>query len=144
MLRAGPRRGGDRPVRARPGALEFAFEEATLRGVPVIGVHVWWFAGDVGERPDEYDEAVLDIAAQRVVAEAMAEMSQRYPGVTVEHRPIRAMNPTVVLLEQSAHAGLVVVGCRGRGGFASLLLGSVGRDLIGHAESPVAVVHDHA
>ena len=144
VLKAGPVVVGiDRSEHDR-GALEFAFEEATLRGVPVIGVHVWWFAGDLGERPDEYDEAVLDTAAQRVVAEAMAEMSQRYPGVAVEHRPIRAMNPTVVLLEQSAHAGLVVVGCRGRGGFASLLLGSVGRDLIGHAESPVAVVHDHA
>src|SRR6185369_13150649 len=45
-------------------ALDFAFEEATLRGAPVIGVHVWWFAKEVGERPDQYDEAVLDTAAR--------------------------------------------------------------------------------
>jgi len=127
-----------------PAVLEFAFEEAALRGVPVTGVHVWWFADDVGERPDEYDEAVLHTAAQRVVAEAIADASRRYPDVAVQHRPIRSMNPSVVLMEESVDAGLVVVGCRGRGGFASLLLGSVGRDLIGHAESPVAVVHDHA
>jgi len=125
-------------------ALEFAFEEAELRGVPVICVYVWWFADDVGEPRSEYDEAVLGAEAHRVVAEATVDTVRRYPGVPVEHRPIRDTNPSAVLIEQSADAGLVVVGCRGRGGFASLLLGSVGRDLIGHAESPVAVVHDHA
>jgi nucleotide-binding universal stress UspA family protein len=125
-------------------ALEFAFDEAEMRGVPVIGVYVWWFADDVGCKPDEYDEAVLDAAARRVVAEAMAQPSPRHPGVVVESRPIRSMNASATLIDESAGAGLVVVGCRGRGGFTSLLLGSVGRDLIGHAESPVAVVHDHA
>jgi len=125
-------------------ALDFAFDEATLRGVPVVGVHVWWFAKEVGERPDQYDEAVLDTAARLVVAEAMADWSQRYPTVAVEQRPIRSMNSSATLIDESARAGLVVVGCRGRGGFASLLLGSVGRDLIGHAEAPVAVVHDHS
>jgi nucleotide-binding universal stress UspA family protein len=124
-------------------ALEFAFEEAALRGVPVIGACAWWFADDVGEGPDEYDEAVLDAAARRVVAEAMDQAARRHPGVAIEHRPIRSMNASATLIEQSVDAGLVVVGCRGRGGFASLLLGSVGRDLIGHAECPVAVVHDH-
>ena len=125
-------------------ALDFAFDEATLRGVPVVGVHVWWFAKEVGEKPDQYDEAVLDTAARRVVAEAMADWSQRNSTVAVEQRPIRSMNSSATLIDESARAGLVVVGCRGRGGFASLLLGSVGRDLIGHAEAPVAVVHDHS
>jgi nucleotide-binding universal stress UspA family protein len=125
-------------------ALAFAFEEAALRGVPVICVYVWWFADDVGEKRDEYDDAVLDAAAGRVVAEATADVARRYPDVPLEHRPIRDTNPSAVLIEQSADAGLVVVGCRGRGGFASLLLGSVGRDLTGHADAPVAVVHDHA
>jgi nucleotide-binding universal stress UspA family protein len=125
-------------------ALRFGFEEAAMRGVPVIGVHVWWYATDLGEKPDQFDQTILDTAAKRVVDEAMAAWTTQYPGVAVEHRPIRAMNPSFALLEESANAGLVVVGCRGRGGFASLLLGSVGRDVIGHAEAPVAVVHDHA
>jgi nucleotide-binding universal stress UspA family protein len=125
-------------------ALDFAFEEATLCGVPVVGVHVWWFAKEVGESPDQYDEAVLDTAARRVVAEAMADWSRRYPTVAVEQRPVRSMNSSATLIDESARAGLMVVGCRGRGGFASLLLGSVSRDLIGHADAPVAVAHDHS
>jgi nucleotide-binding universal stress UspA family protein len=107
-------------------------------------VHVWWFATDLGHKPDQYDEAILSAAARRIVEDAMAPWSTRYPEVAVECRPVRAMNASVVLLEESAGAGLVVVGCRGRGGFASLLLGSVGRDLIGHAQAPVAIVHDHS
>jgi nucleotide-binding universal stress UspA family protein len=135
--------GIDRSAHDR-AALEFAFTEALLRGVSVVAVHVWWFADDVGEGFEQRDEAVLDAAARRIVAEALTDCSRRFPGVPVVHRPIRSMNPAATLIDESAGAGLVVVGCRGRGGFASLMLGSVGRDLIGHAEAPVAVVHSHA
>src|SRR5262249_51536136 len=87
----GPVLGGiDRSDQGR-AALEFAFGEAQMRGVPVVGVHVWWFADDVGQAPDEYEEAVLDAAARRVVEEAMAQTSRRHPDVVVEHRPIRSM-----------------------------------------------------
>jgi nucleotide-binding universal stress UspA family protein len=128
-------------------ALRFAFEEASLRHVPLIAAHVWWYPPEVSIQPEHlspYDQATLTDLAERVVAEALAGWSEQYPDVSVEQRTIHALNTSYALIEDSADAGLVVVGCRGRGGFTGLLLGSVSRDLVGHAQAPVAVIHDHA
>lgn len=49
-------------------------------------------------------------------------------------------NPATVLIKASGGAMMLVVGCRGRGGFASLVLGSVSDKCIRHATCPVLVV----
>jgi nucleotide-binding universal stress UspA family protein len=50
-------------------------------------------------------------------------------------------NPVNVLLEHSAGALMLVVGSRGHGGFAGMLLGSVSAAVAEHATCPVLVVH---
>ena len=126
-------------------ALEFAFQESSLRRVPLVATYVWSMSlasdlepAEPGQRDSE------DAGARRLLAEVLAGWGPKYPDVMVEQRVVHSMNPSQALIEASAEAGLVVVGSRGRGGFAGLLLGSVGRDLVGHAHSPIAVVHDPA
>lgn len=124
-------------------ALEFAFEEASFRGVPLVALHVWWLLPSHTLGPDLPGHHDIDAAreeARRMLAELMAGWTSKYPDVPVELRPVQGMNPSYELIEASRGAGLTVVGSRGRGGFTGLLLGSVGRDLVGHAESPVAIV----
>jgi nucleotide-binding universal stress UspA family protein len=73
------------------------------------------------------------------LAERLAGWGEKYPDVTVERVVVNA-RAAHVLLELSERAQLVVVGSRGHGEFAGLVLGSVSNALVHKAGCPVAVV----
>jgi nucleotide-binding universal stress UspA family protein len=118
-------------------AVGFAFEEAAARGSGLLAVYAW------GVRTfTQADNPQLEQwAADEALAEAVSAWAQKYPEVHVERRAIHSLVPVHTILDESGGASLIVVGPRGRGGFAGLLLGSVGDGLVRHAATPVAVVH---
>lgn len=126
-------------------ALTLAREEARLRGATLRAVHAWQF-GYIGYTGFEGAVPPIggDIHELHATAEAALDGTLRQTlgdadGVTVEKRTVEG-TPTGVLIEESRGADLLVVGSRGHGGFAQLLLGSVSQQCAHHAECPVVIV----
>jgi nucleotide-binding universal stress UspA family protein len=61
------------------------------------------------------------------------------PSQRIERKVVYG-HPTQVLLDESRHADLLVVGSKGRGGFTGMMLGSVSTHCVTHASCPVTVV----
>lgn len=126
-------------------AVDFAFAEAALRDAPLVALHTWttWNAPMPAPQdpsmPYANPPGALAEGEERLSSEALAGHQERYPGVRVEHKVVHG-GTRESLIEASRSAQLMVVGARGRGGFAGLLLGSVSQALLHHAHCPVAVV----
>lgn len=95
-----------------------------------------WTPGYVPPLPD-WEQAVLDELAAHVRLAGLGPELR----VTchVVHRPAEQ-----AMMQAAEGASLVVMGARGRGGFAGLLLGSVSDKLVHHAPCPVTVVRTGA
>lgn len=78
--------------------------------------------------------------AQETVQRAAVRAQTTFPRLTVETEVLYG-SPGHVLAPLGAHASLIVLGTRGHGGFAGLLLGSVSHTVIHEATCPVMVVH---
>lgn len=123
-------------------ALEWALDEAALRDATVVAVHAWQLPyvlstplGVVSVPVDE--DATAEAEAE--LAAVIDEVAAAHPGTPVERQVVLG-SPAAALIEEGADAQLIVVGSRGRGGFAGLLLGSVSHQLAHHAPCPVVIV----
>ncbi|MEB3068524.1 universal stress protein [[Mycobacterium] vasticus] len=117
-------------------ATALAFDEASRRGVRLVALHAWSDAGVIPLL--DVNRSEHERQAHEILAERLAGYRERYPDVLVEQR-VRLDHPARRLIEAAEHAQLVVVGSRGRGGFASQLLGSVSSAVVHAAGIPVIV-----
>jgi nucleotide-binding universal stress UspA family protein len=117
-------------------ATEIAFEEASRRGVDLIALHAYRDA-DLPQVLNVQWSGDHPIAPQ-ALGDRLTGWLERYPDVTIRPR-IVCDNPARHLLDESESAQLVVVGSRGRGGFAGMLLGSVSTAVAHAAHVPVIV-----
>ncbi len=125
-------------------ALHWAAAEAGRRGVPlrVVLAYHWRFPGAERMAGEDFAETVHQ-QARTIVAEAVVRARKVTPGLDAHGSTVEGQ-AAAALLEAAGQAALTVVGHRGRGGFASLLLGSVGLQVATHADGPVVVVRGRA
>lgn len=124
-------------------AIAYAYAQASARGVGLTAVHGWWleFAeGTATSATWNVDWQKFAQEEQALVSESLSGWQEKYPDVEVRRHSVRGL-PVEALERQSKNACLVVVGTRGRGGFAGLLLGSVSQGVMHRAHCPVAIVH---
>jgi nucleotide-binding universal stress UspA family protein len=125
-------------------ALEWAVKEAAIRHAPltVLAVHQvaasYWTGNPVTYPEDQAEAEKVRLAAEEAVQEAVGQVGQPGPA-SVTVRAVSGL-PAKELVDASRDADLIVVGSRGGGGFAKLLLGSVGSQVVNHAACPVVVI----
>jgi nucleotide-binding universal stress UspA family protein len=131
-------------------AVRWALGEARLRKAPLHIVHAWtvplmealpepWLlATPIGHTDDELEDR-LAAGAREFLEATVAEAKAAAPELDVIGE-LAEMRPAAALLAAARDADLLVVGSRGHGGFAGLLLGSVSSQCVHHAPCPVVVV----
>ncbi|MFF4982289.1 universal stress protein [Streptomyces sp. NPDC001046] len=121
-------------------AVDRAADEATLRAVPLRIVHAY--------RWDRYEGAALareiglpsaSVTPDDILVAAGRRARRHHPDLAVTLEAV-AEEPEYVLLREARHASAVIVGTRGRGEVADLLLGSVSLSVATAATCPVFVI----
>jgi len=124
-------------------ALEWAINEAAVRHAPLTIVTVHQLIAGYSGRGVAYpgDSEAAERAGQAAKEEAdkiLEGMGESRPAsVTVDSR---SGFPAEELLNASRDADMIVLGSRGAGGFAQLMLGSVSHQVTHHAHCPVVIV----
>ena len=125
-------------------ALKWAYDEAAHHGASLVAVSTWHLpvlplGPGYGSMPPEGYETQPERDARDVLEKLIGDLEPREPAVDVRIS-ISKGNPAKVLIDMSQGADLMVVGSRGHGGFAGMLLGSVSQHVAAHAACPVVVL----
>jgi nucleotide-binding universal stress UspA family protein len=123
-------------------AVRWAVDFARSKNWKVEIVAAWHFdAYSIGPYGYDYGEVLTSLKSlsTKYAQEAEAEALKIDSTLEVECS-VQEGAPAQVLTTASEGADLLVVGSRGRGGFSSLLLGSVGQACVHHASCPVLVI----
>jgi nucleotide-binding universal stress UspA family protein len=125
-------------------ALRWAIEEGKLRGASIRVVHAWSlsYAVGAGFAVPAFSVAELQRASEELLDAVIREVGG-VEGMHVEPVSVEG-TPARVLVEAAQGADLLVVGSRGHGGFAGLLLGSVSQQCAHHAPCPLVIVRPAA
>jgi nucleotide-binding universal stress UspA family protein len=129
-------------------ALRFAFAEAQLREAELVAVRCWQDSAVLTAGAAGFGyitipvEDSLDDGEKSVLDYCLAEIQPEFPDVKV--RAELAEAPTdPVLIEYSAQAALMVIGCRHQDGHRLSRLGPIGSWLLHNSKAPIAVVGFH-
>ena len=117
-------------------ALRHAIGLAQKFGSTVEAICVWSFPVaysplPVAWHPDEDAQRIVSTVGDTVFGSTWPSWF---------NATIREGSPADILIAESSSANLMVVGSRGFGGFAGLLLGSVSQQLAAHSPAPVAII----
>ncbi|MFC9288995.1 universal stress protein [Streptomyces sp. NPDC057052] len=131
-------------------AVDWAADEAALRGVPlrVVYASLWErYEGDslAEDLTDDLEGAAEQVTAEAVVRVAANRAALRRPDVKVS-TDVLPEEPESALVREGRNACALVLGHRGRSGLVEVLLGSVGLSVAAHADCPVIVLrgsHDN-
>jgi nucleotide-binding universal stress UspA family protein len=120
-------------------ALDWAARQAEFTGSSLELVMAWEWPTSYGA-PFVFQTDWNPAAdATKVLDEAVAEVRAAHPGVDL-HTSVVEGHPAPTLVGASKGAQLLVVGCRGHGEFAGMLLGSVSEHCVTNSHCPVLVL----
>ncbi len=124
------------------GALHQAVREASVWDAEITAiaaVAIASAAGALAWMPATVDRDRILADVREGLDSAIESATQDFPDVRVRRHALDG-NAAALLAEFSTAVDLVVVGTRGRGGFAGLMLGSTSQALLQHSVCPVMVV----
>ncbi|MEV7144104.1 universal stress protein [Streptomyces tauricus] len=121
-------------------AVDWAADEAALRGAPLRLVYAsMWEQYEGAALSPDLGRTSERIHADRIVEAAGRRAQRRRPDVKTVTEVLRDA-PVPALVREARTASLLVLGSRGRGDIAELLLGSVSLAVAAHADCPVIVL----